>query len=204
MKIKFILSLLLLFVGVSIFVGCKKTNNRNTTTLENVLSDKFGIIKIEKDVKVNLQSFKGLNLDSDFKELANLSFADNVLYYFDGSKAFIFNSNDSEKEYVLKISSENKLLAEKYIIQSGVNNTESSLNFNVKIVEANGNTTDYSVKNNAVTNMTLAEKPTRLPGESFDDCFKRSLNTLTDDWVGIVAFAANPAICLSACALSCA
>lgn len=196
-----------LFFGAAIFVGCNKQEDNPIKKDDSVLYKKFGVLRITQNTLVDISDIKGIKSDFINKNLKSSKTltASSVLYYEDGSKAYIFNSANPIEKYVIKVDPDNKFLADRNIILTNLKKLNNKLNFDLKIINpSSGDTCLFSVRNNIVINETVKKIQKREPGESFGDCFKRALATLTDDWIGIVAFTTNPYICLSACALSCA
>lgn len=164
---------------------------------------KLGISKRTYNEKVNITEIKGLNINS-FAKFSNLSLADEVFYYIDGSKAYIFNTKNgkSDENFVIKINSNNDLITTNFV---NISNFVDNLNYTTTFTDENNILVSINIVNgipqepNAIN---LLDK--RKRGESFGSCFKRTYIAFMDeDFIGFIAGTFAPAEVSVAVAISC-
>jgi hypothetical protein len=194
---------LLVLIG---FSSCNQSDeivDTNSQTKANELFQKFGISKRTKDEVVNLSKIKGLKSNISAKSNYNLSEADEVFYYEDGDKAYIFKSNlNSNEEVVIKVNSNNELLAEKNVSLSNVSGLS---NFTATFNDENNQLVTVNIVNGVAQGGVLTNYTgKRKPGETFGHCFVRTWTAFFDDTVSILCGIVFPEEIAAACAISCA
>ncbi len=190
---------LILLLPLAIFNSCNEDllepSNEDFKT-SKTLEEKFGIIKTEENVLIDLRKINNLNLTlHNFIEKNNI-IANKVVRYADGNTALLFNLSSSNNVLIIKINKENNFLGEQMIKVSNIRNSDTEANFDIEILNSNGTIQKYSVVNNSIFRESMFKS-------DFNDCFVENYETLTDDWLGIVVTLTNPIISAAACAIPC-
>lgn len=116
------------------------------------------------------------------------------MYYNDGSKAYLFNSDN--ETFIVKVDYKNQIIANRKVISLDTNTFEvigADENYIVKFIDGVPHTYTY----------TNSAGRSRLPGESFNSCFVRTWNEFASDALGIVATIISPREVAAAVAISC-
>ena len=205
-KISKLFLVLIAFVGLGITQSCNQNDDLIEPSNQSKVDAQFlklGISKRAYNEKVNLSAIKGLSSKS-FAKSSNLSEADEVFYYIDGSKAYIFNTENRgiDENYVIKVSQNNDLLTTNNVT---ITNFVDNLNYKTTFTDENNILVSVNIINGIPqdgNSVNVASK--RAPGESFGNCFKRTYTEfMEDDFIGFVAGMFAPREVSVAVAISC-
>lgn len=189
-KISKIYLVLIAFVGLGITQSCNLNDDLIEPTNQSKVDAQFlklGISKRAYNEKVNLLDIKGLSRKS-FAKSSNLSEADEVFYYTDGSKAYIFNTDNggTDENYVIKVNSNNDLLTTNNV---NISNFVDNLNYTTTFTDENNILVSVNIVNGIPqegNSVNVLGK--RKPRESFGNCFKRTyIEFMDEDFIGFVA-----------------
>jgi hypothetical protein len=205
-KISKLFLMLIAFVGLGITQSCNQNDDVIETSNQSKVDAQFlklGISKRTYNEKVNLTEIKGLSNNS-FAKSSNLSEADEVFYYTDGSKAYIFNTENggTDENYVIKVNSNNDLLTTNNVT---ITNFVDNLNYTTTFTDENNILVSVNIVNGIPqdgNSVNVLGK--RKPGESFGACFKRTYIAFMDeDFIGFIAGTFAPREVAVAVAITC-
>jgi hypothetical protein len=205
-KISKLFLVLIAFVALGMTQSCNQNDDVIETSNQSKVDAQFlklGISKRAYNEKVNLSEIKGLSNNS-FAKSSNLSEADEVFYYTDGSKAYIFNNenNGIDENYVIKVSSNNDLLTTNNV---NISNFVDNLNYTTTFTDENNILVSVNIVNGIPQEGNLVNVlGKRLKGESFGKCFTRTYKEFMDeDAIGFIAGLLAPREISVAVAISC-
>lgn len=127
----------LIFASLFVTKSCNESDDQLNVNKNNSELSYFGIYKKSYNEIVDLSAIANLDIDL----ITGKTIANEVFYYNDGSKGYVFNKENNN--YLVKVNSKNQLISNtSFTVLDYVDNS----NYQFKIIDENGITNEYSIK----------------------------------------------------------